>query len=105
MTEKNINDLANKIASIVLEKLIKKQQDWDDKMMQEMQDMNNIDINYVSLTTYYDGVDKKSLTNEEYIDKKIIDLRDKVNKAIDDEDYLLASKINNEILELKKRLK
>ena len=39
------------------------------------------------------------------IDKKIIDLRDKVNKAIDDEDYLLASKINNEILELKKRLK
>ena len=105
MTEKNIDDLADKIASIVLEKLIKKQQDWDDKMMQEMQDMNNIDINYVSSTTYYDGVDKKSLTNEEYIDKKIIDLRDKVNKAIDDEDYLLASKINNEILELKKRLK
>ena len=105
MTEKNIDDLADKIASIVLEKLIKKQQDWDDKMMQEMQDLNNIEINYVSSTTYYDGVEKKGLTDEEYINKKIIDLRNERLEAVNDEDYLLASKINNEILELKKKLK
>ena len=48
---------------------------------------------------------KRGLTDEEYINKKIIDLRNDRLEAVNDEDYLLASKINNEILELKKKLK
>jgi|TARA_B110000908_G_scaffold169980_1_gene228339 hypothetical protein len=104
MNEKEINDLADKIASIVLESLIKKQQEWDDQVQEDLNKLNNIEFNYVSSNSNLNYIEKNSFTEEEFIENKIIDLRKDRLDAVNNENYLLASKINNEIIELKKKI-
>ena len=104
MNEKEINDLADKIASIVLESLIKKQQEWDDQVREDLNKLNNIEFNYVSSNSNLNYIEKNSFTEEEFIENKIIDLRKDRLDAVNNENYLLASKINNEIIELKKKI-
>ena len=104
MNEKEINDLADKIASIVLESLIKKQQEWDDQVQEDLNKLNNIEFNYVSSNSNLNYIEKNRFTEEEFIENKIIDLRKDRLDAVNNENYLLASKINNEIIELKKKI-
>ena len=104
MNEKEINDLADKIASIVLESLIKKQQEWDDQVQEDLNKLNNIEFNYLSSNSNLNYGEKNSFTEEEFIENKIIDLRKDRLDAVNNENYLLASKINNEIIELKKKI-
>ena len=100
----HIFDLADKIASIVLESLIKKQQEWDDQVQEDLNKLNNIEFNYVSSNSNLNYIEKNSFTEEEFIENKIIDLRKDRLDAVNNENYLLASKINNEIIELKKKI-
>ena len=104
MNEKEINDLADKIASIVLESLIKKQQEWDDQVQEDLNKLNNIEFNYVYSNSNLNYIEKNSFTEKEFIENKIIDLHKDRLDAVNNENYLLASKINNEIIELKKKI-
>ena len=98
MTEKDLNILADKIAKKVLEELIKKQKELDDKMLEELNDLNNaIQYKYV-----YSDTDSKETTS---IEDQIKTLREKRAKACELEDYMLAAKINQDILNLKEKLK
>jgi hypothetical protein len=98
MTEKNLNILADKIAKKVLEELLKKQKELDDKMLEDINDLNSaIHYKYV----YSDTDDSQSTS----IEDQIITLREKRAKACELEDYMLAAKINEDILKLKEKLK
>jgi len=98
MTEKDLNILADKIAKKVLEELIKKQKELDDKMLEDLNDLNSaIHYKYV-----YSDTDEAQSTS---IEDQIITLREKRAKACELEDYMLAAKINEDILKLKEKLK
>ena len=84
-----------KFANIVAEKVVKeleqKQKEWDESFIQSQQELFTSD----------NTADIKFLSEEEFIELKIKDLENKLNKAIEEEDYELAAEIKKEISKLK----
>ena len=89
MTDDQLNDLAAKIADSIFKRLVAKQQEWDEQFNEQMTEVSWGQMEYKK----EDAIKSNQ--------KKIEELRKLRDKAVDEEDYMLASKINSEIIDLK----
>ena len=89
MTEDQLNDLAIKIANSIFEKLIAKQQEWDEQFNEQMTEASWGQMEYKK---------EDALKSNQ---KKIEELRKLRDKAVEEQDYLTAGRINSEIIDLK----
>jgi len=95
MTEKNITRIAEATAKIVIDHIEAKQDEWNNEF--EI-NLNEFNVNHTLGRT--ETPDEKQL-----LQTTILELEKQRTKAIADEDYLLASKINAKIIDLKTKLK
>ena len=80
------------VASKVVEQLEQKQKEWDESFIKSQQDLFTSD----------NTADIKFLSEEEFIELRIKDLENMLNKALEEEDYELAANIKKEISKLNK---
>jgi excinuclease UvrABC helicase subunit UvrB len=92
MTEEQMKKFANIVARKVVKELEQKQKEWDESFIKSQQDLFTSD----------NTADIRFLSEEEFIELKIKDLENKLNKAIEEEDYELAAEIKKEISKLNK---
>ena len=95
MTEKDITRIAEATAKIVIDHIEAKQDEWNNEF--EI-NLNEFNVNHTLGRT--ESPDEKQL-----LETTILELEKQRTKAIADEDYLLASKINSKIIDLKTKLK
>ena len=95
MTEKDITRIAEATAKIVIDHIEAKQDEWKNEF--EI-NLNEFNVNHTLGRT--EIPDEKQL-----LETTILELEKQRTKAIADEDYLLASKINAKIIDLKTKLK
>ena len=95
MTEKDITRIAEATAKIVIDHIEAKQNEWNNEF--EI-NLNEFNVNHTLGRT--ETPDEKQL-----LQTTILELEKQRTKAIADEDYLLASKINAKIIDLKTKLK
>ena len=95
MTEKDITRIAEATAKIVIDHIEAKQDQWNNEF--EI-NLNEFNVNHTLGRT--ETPDEKQL-----LQTTILELEKQRTKAIADEDYLLASKINAKIIDLKTKLK
>ena len=95
MTEKDITRIAEATAKIVIDHIEAKQDEWNNEF--EI-NLNEFNVNHTLGRT--ETPDEKPL-----LQTTILELEKQRTKAIADEDYLLASKINAKIIDLKTKLK
>lgn len=95
MTEKDITRIAEATAKIVIDHIEAKQDEWNNEF--EI-NLNEFNVNHTLGRT--ESPDEKQL-----LETTILELEKQRTKAIADEDYLLASKINAKIIDLKTKLK
>jgi hypothetical protein len=95
MTEKDITRIAEATAKIVIDHIEAKQDEWNNEF--EI-NLNEFNVNHTLGRT--ETPDEKQL-----LETTILELEKQRTKAIADEDYLLASKINDKIINLKTTLK
>ena len=89
MTDDQLNDLAAKIADSIFKRLVAKQQEWDEQFNDQMTEVSWGQMEYK---------EEDAIKSNQ---KKIEELRELRDKAVDEENYMLASKINSEIIDLK----
>ena len=90
MTEEQMKKFANIVARKVVKELEQKQKEWDESFIKSQQDLFTSD----------NTSDIRFLSEEEFIELRIKDLENKLNKAIEEEDYELAAEIKKEISKL-----
>ena len=95
MTEKDITRIAEATAKIIIDHIEAKQNEWNNEF--EI-NLNEFNVNHTLGRT--ETPDEKQL-----LETTILELEKQRTKAIADEDYLLASKINAKIIDLKTKLK
>jgi hypothetical protein len=95
MTEKDITRIAEATAKIVIDHIEAKQDEWN----------NEFEINLNEFNINHTLGRKESLDEKQLLETTILELEKQRTKAIADEDYLLASKINAKIIDLKTKLK
>ena len=95
MTEKDITRIAEATAKIVIDHIEAKQDEWNNEF--EI-NLNEFNVNHT--LGRIETPDEKQL-----LQTTILELEKQRTKAIADEDYLLASKINDKIINLKTKLK
>ena len=91
MNDKELERLADLIAERVFDKLISKQQEWDEQFNEQMTEVSWSQMEY---------------RKEDFLksnQKKIEQLKELLAKAINEEDYIAASKINSKIVDLKNK--
>ena len=93
MTDDQLNDLAAKVADSIFKRLVAKQQEWDEQFNEQM-----TEVSWGQMSVH----DKKDpiKSNQE----RIKELKKLLAKAIEEEDYDAASKINSEIQDYGKNL-
>tara|TARA_R110002110_G_scaffold1940_1_gene8874 strand:+ start:181 stop:462 length:282 start_codon:yes stop_codon:yes gene_type:complete len=93
MTDDQLNDLASKVADSIFKRLVAKQQEWDEQFNEQM-----TEVSWGQMSVH----DKKDpiKSNQE----RIKELKKLLAKAIEEEDYDAASKINSEIQDYGKNL-
>tara|TARA_R110001583_G_scaffold191173_1_gene356064 strand:- start:153 stop:434 length:282 start_codon:yes stop_codon:yes gene_type:complete len=89
MTDDQLNDLATKVADSIFKRLVDKQREWDEQFEEQMTEVSWGQMEYK----------KEDATKSNQ--KKIEELKELLAKAIKDEDYIAASKINSKIVNLK----
>ena len=89
MTDDQLNDLAAKIADSIFKRLVAKQREWDEQFNDQMTEVSWGQMEYK---------EEDAIKSNQ---KKIEELRKLRDKAVDEENYMLASKINSEIIDLK----
>ena len=96
MTDKEINDLANKIADIIF----KRQEEYDAQFQLDIDTIvkNGGNISIASDGSFYNF--NKTISDEEHLSQLENDLK----KCIEQEDYNKASKLADEIKNLKNKL-
>ena len=92
--EKELEKLADLISEKVFNKLITKQREWDEQFNEHM-----IEVSWGQIHEEFEKDAPKS--NQ----KKIEELKELLAKAINEEDYIAASKINSKIVDLKSNKK
>ena len=94
MTEKNITKIAELTAKIIIDHLEAKQDEWNQDFQVSMENIKQ------------DGFgNMRMMSEQEIITMQIDELQQELDKAVEDEDFTLASKINNKIINLNKKLK
>ena len=89
MNDKELEKLADLIAEKVFNKLVAKQQEWDEQFEEQMTEVSWGQMEYKK---------EDALKSNQ---KKIEELKELLAKAIQAEDYIAASKINSKIVNLK----
>ena len=95
MTEKDITRIAEATAKIVIDHIEAKQDEWN----------NEFEVNLEHFTSN-SAIQPYKLTDEqELLNIEISELKLRLDKAIAAENYVLASKLNSKIIDLKTKLK
>ena len=89
MTDDQLNDLAAKVADSIFKRLVEKQREWDEQFEEQMTEVSWDQMEYKK--------ENASKSNQE----KIEELKKLLAKAVNEEDYITASKINSKIDKLK----
>ena len=89
MTDDQLNDLAAKVADSIFKRLVDKQREWDEQFEEQMTEVSWGQMEY--------NKEDAIKSNQ----KKIEELKEMLAKAINEEDYINASKINSKIVKLK----
>jgi protein-arginine kinase activator protein McsA len=94
MTEKDITKIAELTAKIIIDHLEAKQDEWNQDFQVSMENIKQ------------DGFgNMRMMSEQEIITMQIDELQQELDKAVEDENFTLASKINNKIINLNKKLK
>ena len=93
MTDDQLNDLAAKVADSIFKRLVDKQREWDEQFDEQMSEVSWGQMEYKK----EDAIKSNQ--------KKIEELKELLAKAISEEDYINASKINSKIIDLKAKNK
>ena len=93
MTDDQLNDLAAKVADSIFKRLVDKQREWDEQFEEQMTEVSWGQMEYKK---------EDALKSNQ---KKIEELKELLTKAINEEDYINASKINSKIIDLKAKNK
>ena len=93
MTEKDITKIAELTAKIIIEHLESKQDEWNQEFQVSMENIKQ------------DGFgNMRMMSEQEVIQMQIDELQQELDKAVEAEDFTLASKINSKIIDLKAKL-
>jgi excinuclease UvrABC helicase subunit UvrB len=93
MTEKDITKIAELTAKIIIDHLEAKQDEWNQEFHLSMENIKK------------DGFgNMRMMSEQEVIQMQIDELQQELDKAVDSQDFKLASKINNRIIDLKAKL-
>lgn len=87
MTEEQLN----KLADLIVEKILVKQAQYDAEFIRQMQEENNIKLEFTTV-------------QNELIEEEIIKLEKRLQKLLDQENYEKAAELVEKINELKKHL-
>ena len=94
MTEKDITKIAELTAKIIIDHLEAKQDEWNQDFQISMENIKQ------------DGFgNMRMMSEQEIIQMQIDELQQELDKAVDNENFTLASKMNNKIINLNKKLK
>ena len=93
MTEKDITKIAELTAKIIIDHLEAKQDEWNQEFHLSLENIKQ------------DGFgNMRMMSEQEVIQMQIDELQQELDKAVDSQDFKLASKINNRIIDLKAKL-
>ena len=95
MTDKEIDQLAELMANKVMNKLIVKQQEWDQQFNDQLDQMKNED--------HFEGI-VPAVTKKTNLERKIEKLKELRNSYIINEQYELLSDVEVELIKLEKEL-
>jgi excinuclease UvrABC helicase subunit UvrB len=87
MTEEQLN----KLADLIVDKILVKQAQYDAEFIRQMQEENNIKLEFTTV-------------QNELIEEEIIKLEKRLQKLLDQENYEKAAELIDKINELKKHL-
>ncbi|MHC5121127.1 MAG: hypothetical protein ACYSO7_06385 [Planctomycetota bacterium] len=91
MTEKDLNKFAKKVADEVIDALEKKQKQWDDELIEELESDPNVDK-------------VVKLSDKQFLQQQLVDLQGQLDTAIEEEDYTAANKIQHKIVDIKVKI-
>jgi excinuclease UvrABC helicase subunit UvrB len=94
MTEKDITKIAELTAKIIIDHLEAKQDEWNEDFQISLENIKQDGFGNVRM-----------MSEQEIITMQIDELQQELDKAVEDENFTLASKINNKIINLNKKLK
>tara|TARA_R110002033_G_scaffold7378_1_gene27181 strand:- start:2046 stop:2333 length:288 start_codon:yes stop_codon:yes gene_type:complete len=94
MTEKDITRIAEATAKIVIDHIEAKQDEWN----------NEFEVNLEHFTSNSTMQPYKLTDEQELLNIEISELKLRLDKAIAAENYVLASKLNSKIIDLKTKL-
>ena len=93
MTEKDITKIAELTAKIIIDHLESKQDEWNQEFQISMENIKQ------------DGFgNMRMMSEQEVIQMQIDELQQELDKAVEDQNFTLASKINSKIIDLKAKL-
>ena len=93
MTDKDITKIAELAAKIIIDHLESKQDEWNQEFQGSMENIKQ------------DGFgNMRMMSEQEVIQMQIEELQQELDKAVEDQNFTLASKINSKIIDLKAKL-
>ena len=93
MDEKDITKIAQLTAKIIIDHLEAKQDEWNQEFHLSMENIKQDGFGNIRM-----------MSEQEVIQMQIDELKQELDKAVESEDFKLASKINNKIIDLKAKL-
>jgi len=93
MTEKDITKIAELTAKIIIDHLEAKQDEWNQEFHLSMENIKQDGFGNIRM-----------MSEQELIQMQIDELQIELDKAVDSQDFKLASKINSKIIDLKAKL-
>ena len=93
MTEKDITKIAELTAKIIIDHLEAKQDEWNQDFQVSMENIKQDGFGNIRM-----------MSEQEIIQVEIHELQQELDKAVEDQNFTLASKINSKIINLKARL-
>ncbi len=91
MTEKDLNKFAKKVADEVVDALEKKQKEWDDELIEELESDPNVQK-------------VVRLSDKQFLQQQLLDLQSQIDFELSEENYDAAAKIRNKIIEIKSKI-
>jgi excinuclease UvrABC helicase subunit UvrB len=93
MTEKDITKISELTAKIIIDHLEAKQDEWNQEFHLSMENIKQDGFGNIRM-----------MSEQELIQMQIDELQRELDKAVDSQDFKLASKINSKIIDLKEKL-
>ncbi len=93
MTEKDITKIAELAAKIIIDHLEAKQDEWNQDFQVSMENIKQDGFGNIRM-----------MSEQEVIQMQIDELQQELDKAVEDQNFTLASKINSKIIDLKAKL-